>query len=103
MHASKLFVFTSSNFFFSDPKWDKVPKSIKSILKHTAKEDGEFYMSFFDFIKYFGELEICHTTPDSIEATNESKTRFEVFHFDGRWDNKSAGGCGNDGMGNLLT
>ena len=54
-------------------------------------------MSFRDFLQYFGELEICHLTPDSLEDDNRRK-RFEVFHFYGEWKSGStSGGCGNDG------
>ena len=54
-------------------------------------------MSFRDFMTYFGELEICHLTPDSVNNEDTSK-KFEVFHFYGAWKSGStAGGCGNDG------
>ncbi len=61
-------------------------------------------MSFRDFLKYFGELEICHLTPDSVEgddaAGRSAGKRFEVFHFRGEWRrNRSSGGCGNEGFG----
>ena len=64
-------------------------------------DDGEFYMSFMDFLKYFGELEICHLSPDSIDTGTEAsnKVKFEVFNFNGEWDYGSAGGCGSQGMG----
>ena len=54
-------------------------------------------MSFRDFLTYFGELEICHLTPDSVNSEDNSK-KFEVFHFYGAWKfGSTAGGCGNDG------
>ena len=54
-------------------------------------------MSFRDFLTYFGELEICHLTPDSVNNEDNSK-KFEVFHFYGAWSfGSTAGGCGNDG------
>ena len=53
-------------------------------------------MSFRDFLTYFGELEICHLTPDSYE--DNSRKKFEVFHFYGEWSfGATSGGCGNDG------
>ena len=55
-------------------------------------------MSFRDFLRYFGELEICHLTPDSIDSADNMK-KFEVFHFDGEWRaGRTSGGCGNDGQ-----
>ena len=54
-------------------------------------------MSFRDFLTYFGELEICHLTPDSVNNEDNSK-KFEVFHFYGAWSfGSTAGGCGNAG------
>ena len=54
-------------------------------------------MSFRDFLTYFGELEICHLTPDSVNNEDNSK-KFEVFHFYGAWNfGSTAGGCGNQG------
>ena len=48
-------------------------------------------------MKYFGELEICHLSPDTLDATDNKKT-FEVFNFYGSWiPGVSSGGCGNDG------
>ncbi len=74
-----------------------IPKDKRRELGLTFEDDGEFYMSFRDFMKYFRELEICHLSPDSIDQKDSHK-RFEVFHFYGSWQNGStAGGCGNDG------
>ena len=54
-------------------------------------------MSFRDFLIYFGELEICHLTPDSVN-NEDNRKKFEVFHFYGEWSfGSTAGGCGNDG------
>ena len=54
-------------------------------------------MSFRDFLTYFGELEICHLTPDSV-SDEDNRKKFEVFHFYGEWSfGSTAGGCGNDG------
>jgi calpain len=74
-----------------------IPSHKRSELGLTFEDDGEFYMSFRDFLTYFGEVEICHLGPDGIDD-RDSKKRFEVFHFYGAWKNGStSGGCGNDG------
>ena len=52
-------------------------------------------MSFRDFLKYFGELEICHLAPESVDLDDADK-KFEVFTWHGEWRRGvSAGGCGN--------
>jgi len=80
-----------------DRNWKAIPQHLQRTLDLTFDDDGEFYMSFRDFLRYFGELEICHLTPDSLEDDN-SRKRFEVFHFYGEWKaGSTSGGCGNDG------
>lgn len=78
-----------------------IPMHLRNKLGLTFEDDGEFYMSFRDFLKFFGELEICHLSPDSVDANDNAK-KFEVFHFFGSWrSGSSAGGCGNDGNRNF--
>ena len=80
-----------------DKHWQMIPKHRQHDLGLNFDDDGEFYMSFRDFLRYFGELEICHLTPDSLEDDN-SRKNFEVFHFYGEWKfGSTSGGCGNDG------
>ena len=55
-------------------------------------------------MQYFGELEICHLTPESAEAGEDSNRRFEVFHFSGAWRRgRTSGGCGNEGFAQYAT
>ena len=52
-------------------------------------------------VQFFGELEICHLNPDTLDTDDNSK-KFEVFHFFGTWiSGVSSGGCGNDGHSKL--
>ena len=46
-----------------DRNWQMIPKHRQTQLGLTFEDDGEFYMSFRDFLLYLGELEICHLTP----------------------------------------
>ena len=76
-----------------------IPTNLRAQLGLTFEDDGEFYMSFRDFLKYFGELEMCHLGPDSLDA-GDNRKKFEVFHFNGNWlAGSTAGGCGNAGNG----
>jgi calpain len=94
---------TSIVYLFSDRNWRAIPQNHRQSLGLTFEDDGEFYMSFRDFLKYFGELEICHLTPDSGED-NDAGRRFEVFLFNGEWRRgRTSGGCGNDGPGTYST
>uniref|UniRef100_A0A8C9Y8A8 Calpain catalytic domain-containing protein n=1 Tax=Sander lucioperca TaxID=283035 RepID=A0A8C9Y8A8_SANLU len=50
---------------WNDVEWNNVSKDEKSKLNHAA-DDGEFWMSYLDFIKQFTQLQICNLTPDSL-------------------------------------
>ena len=93
----------SKNVTFSRSReWRSIPNHKQRELGLTFEDDGEFYMSFRDFLKFFGELEICHLTPDSV-SSEDNRKKFEVFHFYGKWEfGSTAGGCGNDGNSKYL-
>ena len=79
-----------------------IPNHLRNELGLTFEDDGEFYMSFRDFLKYFGELEICHLSPDSVDV-GDNRKKFEVFQFNGDWRaGLSSGGCGNAGNGTYI-
>ena len=52
-----------------------------------------------DFIKYFGEVEIVHKTPEKMLQEQKSSTKYDVMYFQGAWTSQTAGGCGNDTIG----
>ncbi|XP_077118658.1 calpain-3 isoform X2 [Ranitomeya variabilis] len=75
-------------------EWTIIDKSEKSRLQHQIKEDGEFWMSFDDFMKNFTKLEICNLTADALES--DSLQTWTVSVNEGRWVRGcSAGGCRN--------
>lgn len=75
-------------------EWALIEKSEKSRLQHQIKEDGEFWMSFDDFMKNFTKLEICNLTADALES--DQLQTWTVSVNEGRWVRGcSAGGCRN--------
>ncbi|KAM3918036.1 calpain-3 isoform 2-T2 [Leptodactylus fuscus] len=75
-------------------EWTIIEKSEKSRLQHQIKEDGEFWMSFDDFMKNFTKLEICNLTADALES--DRLQTWTVSVNEGRWVRGcSAGGCRN--------
>jgi len=87
---------TEWNGAWSDgsPEWNYVPDDEKMQLGITFDDDGEFWMSYKDFVKFFDQVEICNLSPDSLDMDNNFK--WEVATFEGSWSpGDSAGGCRN--------
>ncbi|MEJ1270496.1 hypothetical protein NN561_001323 [Cricetulus griseus] len=73
------------------PEWNHIDPRKKEELDKRA-EDGEFWMSFSDFLKQFSRLEICNLSPDSLSSDEIHKWNLVIFN--GRWTRGStAGGC----------
>ncbi|XP_054281756.1 calpain-A isoform X3 [Macrosteles quadrilineatus] len=81
------------------PEWRFIPEHEKQEIGLVFENDGEFWMSYRDFIKHFMRLEICNLNPDSLtedELTASDKKRWEMSVFEGEWvRGVTAGGCRN--------
>ncbi|XP_026538052.1 calpain-2 catalytic subunit [Notechis scutatus] len=75
------------------PNWNGIdPKERERLTQQ--QEDGEFWMSFSDFLRHYSRLEICNLTPDTL-ATDKYK-KWKLNLMDGNWRKGStAGGCRN--------
>ncbi|XP_041840465.1 calpain-1 catalytic subunit [Melanotaenia boesemani] len=74
-------------------EWDSVDSSVRSRLQNRS-EDGEFWMSFSDFLREFSRLEICNLTADALEEGQIKKWSSSLYQ--GEWRRGStAGGCRN--------
>uniref|UniRef100_A0A8C9NXA7 Calpain 8 n=1 Tax=Spermophilus dauricus TaxID=99837 RepID=A0A8C9NXA7_SPEDA len=75
------------------PEWNYIDPRQKEELDRKA-EDGEFWMSFSDFLKQFSRLEICNLSPDCLSSDEVHK--WNLVLFNGRWTRGSTtGGCQN--------
>jgi len=78
------------------PEWRYVPDEEKENIGLSFDSDGEFFMSYKDFMKYWDQLEICHLSADSFEDARH-KAKWSVATFHGEWiAGQTAGGCRNN-------
>nr|XP_012606677.1 calpain-2 catalytic subunit [Microcebus murinus] len=75
------------------PNWNTVDPEVRERLTR-RHEDGEFWMSFSDFLRHYSRLEICNLTPDTL--TSDAYKKWKLTKMDGSWRRGStAGGCRN--------
>ncbi|XP_037806995.1 calpain-A isoform X2 [Lucilia sericata] len=82
----------------SSPEWRYIPDDQKHEIGLNFDRDGEFWMSFQDFLNHFERVEICNLSPDSLTETqqNDGKRKWEMSMFEGEWTaGVTAGGCRN--------
>nr|XP_023663480.1 calpain-2 catalytic subunit-like isoform X2 [Paramormyrops kingsleyae] len=77
----------------SSAQWSQISDEDRVRLTNRS-EDGEFWMSFSDFLQHFSRVEICNLTPDAL--SEEDTKKWSLSKFDGTWRRGStAGGCRN--------
>ncbi|XP_009272278.2 PREDICTED: calpain-1 catalytic subunit [Aptenodytes forsteri] len=66
----------------SSSEWNAVEPALRQQLM-VKMEDGEFWMSFRDFLREFTRLEICNLTPDALQSRKFRKWNTRLY--DGTW------------------
>lgn len=76
-------------------EWSMIPPRERERVGLVISDDGEFWMSFKDFVANFSKLEICSLGPDTV--TGDSSKRYEMTSHQGSWRRRlNAGGCLNN-------
>uniref|UniRef100_A0A1B0GLJ6 Calpain catalytic domain-containing protein n=1 Tax=Lutzomyia longipalpis TaxID=7200 RepID=A0A1B0GLJ6_LUTLO len=80
------------------PEWRYIPDHVKEQIGLNFDVDGEFWMSFKDFLTHFDRVELCNLSPDSLsdDQVSRGKKKWEMSVFEGEWTpGVTAGGCRN--------
>uniref|UniRef100_A0A669CI07 Calpain catalytic domain-containing protein n=1 Tax=Oreochromis niloticus TaxID=8128 RepID=A0A669CI07_ORENI len=79
---------------FRSPMWNTVSSQDRQKCLSVA-DDGEFWMTFEDFCKFYTDLDICGLKPDFIDGKSSAQWKTSVY--EGRWvAGTTAGGCRNN-------
>uniref|UniRef100_A0A8C9R1F8 Calpain-5-like n=2 Tax=Scleropages formosus TaxID=113540 RepID=A0A8C9R1F8_SCLFO len=80
-------------------EWQRVGSTERESIGLTVEDDGEFWMAFDDWCKYFTSADVCHVINTSLAEAG--KTWNKVVHY-GSWTKhpvpilNRCGGCMND-------
>ncbi|PAV83941.1 hypothetical protein WR25_02126 isoform B [Diploscapter pachys] len=83
-------------------EWRSVPDQVKQDMGLRFDHDGEFWISFDDFMRNFEKMEICNLGPDVMDEVYQMTgvrapgLTWASNSHDGAWiANRTAGGCRN--------
>lgn len=84
-------------------EWNSIPEDVKKDMGLTFAHDGEFWMSFDDFMRNFEKMEVCNLGPDvqdevfEMTGVKADKNAWATNSHDGSWRaGSTAGGCRNN-------
>ncbi|CAI2349911.1 unnamed protein product [Caenorhabditis sp. 36 PRJEB53466] len=88
-------------------EWDGVDPGQREQMGVNFAKDGEFWMSFDDFLQEFTQMEVCNLSADvmdeisemtGVEVHDKQKHQWVEKQQDGEWNSRTgtAGGCQNN-------
>lgn len=87
----------NGNWSDSDPVWNQLPQQDRQNLGQKSRADGEFWMTYEDWVDNFEHIQICNISPDTLKSSRSGPDGYQwnCLQFDGEWlADKSAGGSG---------
>merc|ERR1719193_701294 len=67
--------------------WSSIPEETKKSLNLTVADDGEYWLSFDEFITHFDVIRLVYPTPDTLEPVMcDQNRRFFLDHKKFEWD-----------------
>ncbi|GFO38688.1 calpain-9 [Plakobranchus ocellatus] len=83
----------------NSPEMRSLSRQLREDMDFQKLEDGEFWISYDDFVFNVDQLQMCHLSPDAFLAEladNDKKQQWNVTVFHDKWiRGVTAGGCGN--------
>uniref|UniRef100_A0A158Q8T4 Calpain catalytic domain-containing protein n=1 Tax=Elaeophora elaphi TaxID=1147741 RepID=A0A158Q8T4_9BILA len=83
-------------------EWTYISQQQRNEMGLVFAHDGEFWMSFNDFVRYFEKMEICNLGPEVMDevyqmtGVQSSQNAWATYTHSGAWvANETAGGCRN--------
>uniref|UniRef100_A0A915Q477 Calpain catalytic domain-containing protein n=1 Tax=Setaria digitata TaxID=48799 RepID=A0A915Q477_9BILA len=83
-------------------EWEYISKQQREEMGLVFAHDGEFWMAFNDFLRYFEKMEICNLGPEVMNEVYQmtgvqgSQNGWATYTHNGAWiANETAGGCRN--------
>ncbi|KAG5855496.1 hypothetical protein ANANG_G00049650 [Anguilla anguilla] len=70
-------------------QWQQVSDEDRGRLNNKS-EDGEFWMSFSEFLRQYSRVEICNLSPDAL--TDDDYKKWSLSKFEGTWRRGSTAG-----------
>lgn len=75
-------------------EWKYIPQQEKESLGITFEDDGEWWMSYKDFVDQFDQVEMCNLSPETMVDIAHEGMKWCVNQWTGEWvAGKTAGGC----------
>lgn len=71
-------------------EWSRISKMELSRLRVRFEDDGEFYMTYDDFLRYFDFVDLCHWGPDALEPQVSLEKKWCEDFYHGQWHRGSA-------------